>query len=281
MPAFRLDRVLVVAVLVGMALALYLVRSGGAKEEVKLVRLSLHSGYAGNSHDMAMFTACWAATARKSDTTTVVDWQKDIQPTSEASGASAKLDKSGMRLGLALPKSYHYFIKNGGADLLQYANMGFPKGQGVAKPVGFFLNGGEVDYFRIRNKRDAEVWSAKDYRSNDPQTTSIYDNSQDSVDFWGGYIDGLIVLGDDRDGAFYLLNPNVTLADGEWEAWYLDSSLPGAFQFPSFAHLLLYLYRLDMAGKSQINDGVFPFGAPPKGIDTSCEPYLKVSAPFK
>lgn len=38
----------------------------------------------------------------------------------------------------------------------------------------------------------------------------------------------------DYDSAIYLLNPRVVTAEGEWEAWFLATWLPGAARYRSF-----------------------------------------------
>jgi hypothetical protein len=46
-----------------------------------------------------------------------------------------------------------------------------------------------------------------------------------------------------RDAAILLLNPKIVTDEGEWEAWYLDSKLPGAFRFRSFQELMQAQYE--------------------------------------
>ena len=45
------------------------------------------------------------------------------------------------------------------------------------------------------------------------------------------------------DTGTYLLNPEVTTTDGEWEAWFLADWLPGADRYPSFQALMEAEYR--------------------------------------
>lgn len=48
------------------------------------------------------------------------------------------------------------------------------------------------------------------------------------------------ILSDRGDAAILLLNPEVVFEDGEWEAWYFATWLPGAMRFRSFADLMRY-----------------------------------------
>lgn len=228
------------------------------------LHLNLSSGYSGNATDMAQFIQCWSQLAGSP------------APTA-GNGDSAGLQQRQQQLGLNLPRSYSDFMAAGGAGLRQFTNM--EGNTRNSNPPGYFLQPGEVDLFTLRNPRDAQNWS-KTYGADDnDRQAGIYDNTQDSVTFRRGYVNSLIVVGQEEDGGYYFLNPKVTLADGEWEAWYLAPDLPGALRFPSFAHLLRYLYRVDMNAKVQNSEGVYPFGDPPKGIDTRCEPFLNIAPP--
>jgi hypothetical protein len=225
------------------------------------MHINLSSGYSGNAADMAQFIQCWSGLAGSP------------APTANSADA-ASLQKRQQQLSVALPRSYTDFMAAGGDGLRQFINV-----EAKTNPPIYFLKPGEIDQFLLRNPQDAKAWSDPDGAPDDDRQAGIYDNTQDSVTFRRKYVNSLIVVGQEQDGGFYLLNPKVTLADGEWEAWFLAPDLPGALRFPSFAHLLRYLYRSDMNDKVQNSSGVFPFGDPPKRIDTHCEPFLNVAPP--
>jgi hypothetical protein len=52
------------------------------------------------------------------------------------------------------------------------------------------------------------------------------------------YIRTALEISDVGDTAIYLLNPQVVAPDGEWEAWFLASWLPGANRYRSFWELM-------------------------------------------
>jgi hypothetical protein len=54
------------------------------------------------------------------------------------------------------------------------------------------------------------------------------------------YVKGSLVVGEEPNGHFYILNPAQVTKDGEWEAWLLGPKLPGAYRFTSFAELVVF-----------------------------------------
>src|SRR5690606_3968544 len=48
-------------------------------------------------------------------------------------------------------------------------------------------------------------------------------------------------LSDKGDAAILLLQPERVGPDGEWEAWFMASWIPGAYRFPSFWEMAQFL----------------------------------------
>jgi hypothetical protein len=53
----------------------------------------------------------------------------------------------------------------------------------------------------------------------------------------------MLEISDTGDAAILLLNPEVVSDEGEWEAWFFASWLPGAGRFRSFEELMRFEAR--------------------------------------
>jgi hypothetical protein len=125
--------------------------------------------------------------------------------------AEAQLVELEARLGTALPPSYRSFLS---------ASNGFLQ-PGVIVPR--LLSADEVAWLRDVDQETIDVWTA----SGDPDgferhlPAALQVSARETV-----------------GTAMYLLNPKVTSADGEWEAFYFAHWLPGVRRYPSFRALM-------------------------------------------
>jgi hypothetical protein len=71
----------------------------------------------------------------------------------------------------------------------------------------------------------------------------VYGLEQDSIHYRGEYVPDTLLAGYWDDGVA-LLNPHVSTAEGEWEAWYLAPWLPGANRYRSFWDLAMDQLRM-------------------------------------
>ena len=127
------------------------------------------------------------------------------------------------RLGVTLPPSYSEFLKatNG---LLQPHTY-------VAACGGDFWAAVDVDWFAVRNAE----W------------IDAYEGIDDATGRTGGerFVDelrGTLEVSHGGDAAVYLLNPRVTGADGEWEAWFFATWSPEVERFRSFEQMMRTRY---------------------------------------
>ncbi len=67
----------------------------------------------------------------------------------------------------------------------------------------------------------------EEYRTYDEQQVALRDE----------YLQTALALSDDNDGVV-LLNPRTVSDDGEWEAWFFASWIPGAYRYRSFWDLM-------------------------------------------
>lgn len=145
-------------------------------------------------------------------------------------GASdEQLKQAELRLGIQLPPSYREF--------LQISN-------GWRQPYHFVMrlwSAEDIEWLRVRHQEDLiDPWvegqggeisvSDEDY--------FVYGEEQSCLNFRVQYLYTALEISDYGDSAFYLLNPQVVSPDGEWEAWFFASWLPGANRYRSFWELM-------------------------------------------
>jgi hypothetical protein len=135
-------------------------------------------------------------------------------------GASdVEIDAAEARLGLRLPPSYRSFLRSradGDADA--------------------FLPVTEIDRFRVREPE----WLAAfldGAASNADGPSRLPDDPADPATFAVDQLGDTVVISHPVDERVFLLNPAVTGADGEWEAWDFANWYPGAYRYPSFSDL--------------------------------------------
>jgi predicted DNA-binding WGR domain protein len=139
-------------------------------------------------------------------------------------GASSKeivaLEK---RLGKTLPDSYRSFLET--------SNGWLATGPFIER----LLPAAEVKPFAEENKEWVDIYAA------DADAVSVEDHATwrgDCVHFRPAYLEGAVQISAVGDSAVMLLVPEVQDANGEWEAWFFASWLPGADRFPSFRELM-------------------------------------------
>ena len=132
-------------------------------------------------------------------------------------GASeAQLAELELRLGVTLPPSYRSFLR---------ASNGFLQ-PGVIVPR--ILPAREVSWLRDIDPDTIDAW-----------THATPGAVVDPDDFVQYLPTALQVSGRETVGtAMYLLNPRVTTAEGEWEAFFFAHWVPGVRRFPSFWALM-------------------------------------------
>jgi hypothetical protein len=134
------------------------------------------------------------------------------------------------RLERALPPSYRQFLQ---------VSDGWPM---VAPLLGRLWSAAEVDWLALRRSGLIEGWLlGEDLFGPAPPGP---DDEEDPVLLRPDALRTALEISDldARDGAIYLLNPLVVGPDGEWEAWYLASWLPGAERYPSFWEMMEVAY---------------------------------------
>jgi hypothetical protein len=136
-----------------------------------------------------------------------------------APGATdAQIAELETRLGATLPSSYRSFLR---------AANGFLQ-PGIIVPR--LLPADEVHWLRDVDPETIKIWT---------DAMADVDASADPDSFERYLPTALQVSARETVGtAMYLLNPEVTTADGEWEAFFFAHWVPGVRRFPSFLALM-------------------------------------------
>jgi HEAT repeat protein len=141
-------------------------------------------------------------------------------------GASDQaLQELEQRLQRTLPPSYRAF--------LQLTN-----GWRRTSPfIDHILPAADVDYFHARNQDWIDILLERPLLVT-PEAHARYGENLNPVIYRAEYLPETIQVSEIGDAAVYLLNPAVVTAEGEWEAWFLTTWLPGARRYPTFGDLL-------------------------------------------
>ena len=198
-------------------------------EQKKVIKTlsQLNSNYSASVADWQYFLSCWA---------------KAIDP-SNAIGFK-KFDLNAIKQSHPeLPASYLNFIEATGGNgwLLPGDKNRF--GDSVeqiysVKRIGKLKAVNQVTWKAWNDSKVDRVIADVDYYN--------YSNQQDVALFRDIYLDNLLAIGDLGGGAVIAINPMERTIDGEWEAWYLSTRLPGALRFKTFAELMQILYFMDI-----------------------------------
>lgn len=143
------------------------------------------------------------------------------------------------RLGVRLPHSYREFLKvsNGWGDL----SSDYP---------GFHLIPVEnIDWLVSSEPGVATSWDPEDEASDEEYF--VYGSQQDCVHLRWSYLRTCLKISNHYwDTAIALLNPEISLVEGEWEAWRLDGKLAGANRYKTFWDFMKYELLEDFDSES-------------------------------
>jgi len=134
------------------------------------------------------------------------------------------------RLGVRLPPSYRSFLEIANGWVYPGNDMDFP---GMLRSVE-----------RIEWATDSEAYVVKAFADDHgaPPVADreyfVYGPDQDPIYLRPEYLEHCLLISDESEGGVYLLNKVVQTDDGEWEAWHLNSHLPGAYRSRSFLELM-------------------------------------------
>ena len=185
----------------------------------------MSSLYSASTDDWRKFLTCWRA-----------------QMNLPTEGPNAPGTKE-VRFTDGFPASYRHFVEatNGAGWILP----GDEKRFGDRIPQLLPLK--EIGPFRKVASATWSAWNAHRIgRAPSDEVYYNYSNSQDEGKFREAHLDGLLVVGDLGHGTILALNPAELSKDGEMEAWYLSTRLPGALRFRSFAELMQLVYFMDI-----------------------------------
>lgn len=197
------------------------------KAEAKRPTLAETSSlYSASTDDWRKFLTCWRAEMRL--------------PIEEPRKTA---DARNVRLAGGLPASYRHFVEATAGQ--GWILPGDEKRFGDRIPQLLPIK--EIGQFRKVSSATWKAWNAHRIgRNPSDEVYYNYSNTQDEGKFREQHLDGLLVVGDLGHGAILALNPAEPSKDGELEAWYLSTKLPGALRFRTFAELMQLVYFMDI-----------------------------------
>ena len=140
-----------------------------------------------------------------------------------------------MRLGAPLPPSYREFLK--------VSNGWLRTGQFIYR----IWRVEDTQWFNVRNGDFLNMLERADKYLGKMEVNDedyfTYGSEQKYVCFRPEYMRSCLEVSEWGDSAIYLLNPTIVTSDGEWEAWFYASWLPGAERYRSFYELMQSEYR--------------------------------------
>ncbi|MGW4469776.1 SMI1/KNR4 family protein [Nonomuraea sp. NPDC004354] len=151
---------------------------------------------------------------------------RDPQRLGSTGASEEEIARAEERLGITLPPSYRQYLQAAnGWDIVGYGE-------------GHLASATEIGWLRDVDPDIALGWSDEDLPPVSDEEYFTYDEGQDCcLHFRTEYIPDTLWIGEHDEGAF-LLNPHIMTPDGEWEAWFMASWLPGATRFRSFWDLM-------------------------------------------
>lgn len=138
---------------------------------------------------------------------------------------AAEIAAAENRLGVRFPPSYRAFlaVSNGWRTTGPFIDR--------------LWSSTEVDWFSVRNQDWIDIWTEDPMPVSDEEYAT-YGDRQDAGAIRTEYLPTMLEVSDVGDAAVILLNPQVVTPEGEWEAWFFASWIPGAYRFRSFWELM-------------------------------------------
>jgi hypothetical protein len=185
-------------------------------------------------YDWEPFLAGWSVELLSSELAGVFPLETKASGWVGSPGASeGALEATEARLGRSLPPSYRAFLQ---------VSDGWPM---LLPLLGRLWSADRIDWLAAKRSSLIDAWLMGESLAGggppipDPEYL-VYGEDQDPVLIRVEYLRSALEISslDVRDDAIYLLNPQIVTAEGEWEAWFLASWLPGAIRYPSFWEMM-------------------------------------------
>jgi SMI1 / KNR4 family (SUKH-1) len=114
----------------------------------------------------------------------------------------------------------------------------------------------DVDWYAARHQDLIDAWRTGEVYYPDVRPPSdaeylVYGAAQDPTSLLSEYLQTALEISDIGDAAVYLLNPKIVAPDGDWEAWFHATWLPGARRYRSFYEMIQAERELFLQVKDQ------------------------------
>lgn len=182
----------------------------------------------------------------------------------EAPGASEQqIAAAEARLGVRFPPSYRAFLE---------ASNGWGASNGFAGPL---WSAEQVQWYAAHNQDRIDSWNQG--LGSDGDEDGLLDQDQeldaalraqlfDDADFSPEHLQAALMVSEEDDGVI-LLNPRQVGPDGEWEAWFLASWIPGVQRAPSFWDLMQDSLASLQRERAYAQGLPVPYAHPALGVD--------------
>lgn len=141
------------------------------------------------------------------------------------------------RLKTTFPPSYRSFLA---------ASNGWQK---LNDMINKLFSTQEVDWLAARNQELIDAWitgseiGGRGAYFVPDEKYFIYGDEQDSILLRNEYLQTALQISEDSTQGLLLLNPQIVSENGEWEAWFFATWLPGAHRSSSFRELMQAKHR--------------------------------------
>lgn len=146
-----------------------------------------------------------------------------------------EIEEAEARLGTRFPPSYRTFLS---------VTNGWRR---TAHRMERLWSTEELEWFPVRHQEWIDIWieESEGLPFITDEQYFVYGPRQDSVSMRTEYLPSLLDISPlgDYGSAIYLLNPQVVTSEGEWEAWFMATWLPGARRFRSFWEMMQGEYQ--------------------------------------
>jgi hypothetical protein len=216
--------------------------SDRVSKQISNLRSPVDSGYDASMTNWTAFADCWQEKSKALGLNYEIDQSMRRWRQNPVDGAlvARQIQTFEQQIGKTLPKSYVDFMlaTNGQVDNHTH---------GISEQLLMF-DAGSISFFKEARPDSFAVWADFPHTDETVRNYFEYGDKQTPTGIIATFLRDAVLLGESDFGHHLLIVPAVSTVDGEWEAWHLGPSFPGAIRYPSFAHLVREVAFADVGG---------------------------------
>jgi hypothetical protein len=215
--------------------------SGRVSQQISSLRSPVDSGYDASMTNWTAFADCWQEKSKALGLNYEIDqsmrrWRKNPV---DSVLVARQIQSFEQQIGKTLPKSY--------VDFMLATNGQVDHFSGKNEPL-LMLDAGSLSIYKEARPDSFAVWADFPHSDETVRNYFEYGDKQTPTGFIAAFLKDAVLLGESDLNHHLLMVPAVSTVDGEWEAWHLGPSFPGAIRYPSFAHLVREVAFADVGG---------------------------------